>query len=344
MGLILGPVGFFFMGIAAIIATITSINAGIQMATHILYSMGRDKIMPPVVLKERGSIQLISLSFSCIISAVFIIVNDINLIAQLCNFIFLLSMIVLSLSLIILRKTRPKLNRPWKCPGYPYLPFLTLIVSVALLFSISDYAAVIGFLISLGGIIYYFFRITDRKRVYLVFAGLKIGCIILLIVFLIGFNSNAIIDTTRWDFLENLSPLFVPFIIISIIILILSTIFSLLPVRLLFLIFARKRSNQDVMGQLVILSERQDKYLRMIEFTHTIVLLTLSTLFACLALFAYLGYVFYPEAALISIFFIAIDDFFYLVVAIALAANAFFIFVQEVGFTKSIKEPLGSKN
>ena len=62
-------------------------------------------------------------------------------------------------SVIVLRRTRPELARPYKVWGYPVLPVLFVLVSIALLYSTlrsSPRESGIGMLIMLAGLPFYF--------------------------------------------------------------------------------------------------------------------------------------------------------------------------------------------
>ncbi len=187
-GLVLGKFGVYFIGLIGMIATMTSINSGISMSTHLLHSMSRDGFLNKVFLKEKNNrVQWVAMSFSFFLIIIITFIADINIISEIGNFIFLMSMVILSLSLIILRNTRPNLIRPWKVPFFPYLPIIAIVASIILIFSMFSttmgfLGIIIGIIIILLGILYYLFRIARRDHLLLLLNGSKFGVSFILIL------------------------------------------------------------------------------------------------------------------------------------------------------------------
>ncbi|MHA1794756.1 MAG: APC family permease, partial [Promethearchaeota archaeon] len=174
------PIGIYFMGVIGMMATMTSINSGLQMSSHVLHSMARDRFMPPILKKERHGVQWIALIVSTILGLLVVLTLNLDVITEIINFIFLVSMIFMSISLIVLRKTRPNLIRPWKIPLYPFLPIFSIIVCLVLIStmvgsSLGLFGIVYGILILVFGGIYYLFQISRRDRIFLIFYGAKVG-------------------------------------------------------------------------------------------------------------------------------------------------------------------------
>ena len=183
-GLVLGPFGVYFIGLIGMIATTTSINSGFQMSSHLLHSMSRDGFLDKVFMKKnKKQVQWVAMVFSFILIILITFTADIDLISEIGNFIFLMSMVILSISLIILRNTRSNLIRPWKVPFYPFLPIVAIITSLILIFStdMGFLGIIVGVILILLGIIYYLFRIARRTHLLLLINGSKFGISIILI-------------------------------------------------------------------------------------------------------------------------------------------------------------------
>jgi APA family basic amino acid/polyamine antiporter len=63
-------------------------------------------------------------------------------------------------SVIVLRRTQPRLERPFKVPGYPVVPILFVLVAIGLLYSTlleSPRESGIGFGIIVAGLPFYFY-------------------------------------------------------------------------------------------------------------------------------------------------------------------------------------------
>ena len=187
-GLVMGKFGIYFIGLIGMIATTTSINSGFQMSSHLLHSMSRDGFLDKVFLKKnKKQVQWVAMSFSFVLIIFITFTADVDLISEISNFIFLLSMVILCISLIILRNTRSNLIRPWKVPLYPFLPIIAIITSLILIFSMFSttmgfLGIIVGVILILLGIIYYLFRIARRTHLILLINGSKFGISIILIL------------------------------------------------------------------------------------------------------------------------------------------------------------------
>jgi hypothetical protein len=187
-GLVVGQFGVYFIGLIGMIATTTSINSGFQMSSHLLHSMSRDGFLDKVFMKKnKKQVQWVAMSFSFALIIIITFIADIDLISEIGNFIFLLSMVILSISLIILRNTRSNLIRPWKVPFFPFLPIFAIIASLILILSmfsttIGFLGVIVGIILILMGIIYYIFRIARRTHLLLLLNGSKFGISIILIL------------------------------------------------------------------------------------------------------------------------------------------------------------------
>ncbi|MHA1520957.1 MAG: APC family permease [Promethearchaeota archaeon] len=249
-GLILnGSIGIYFMGLIGMIATMTSINSGLQMSSHMLNSMARDGFIPKVVKKTRKNVQWIPLTLSTVLALGITIIFNVEIITEVSNFIFLLSMIFLSLSLIILRRTRPNLIRPWKIPFYPVLPIILIVGSVVLISTmfvsaLGIFGISFGVIIVLIGGIYYLFQISRRDRISLILHGSKLGANILVTMILLLTQMNFVGRTPPLGGIPPLLPNVRNFIYIMLGLGIFSILFDIVSVRR-WLLFLTKR-NRDV--------------------------------------------------------------------------------------------------
>ena len=271
-GLVLGPFGVYFIGLIGMIATTTSINSGFQMSSHLLHSMSRDGFLDQVFLKKnKKQVQWVALSFSFVLIIVIIaLIDDIGLISEIGNFIFLLSMVILSISLIILRNTRPNLIRPWKVPFFPFLPIIAIITSLILIFSMFStnmgfLGIIVGVILILLGIIYYLFRIARRTHLLLLLNGSKFGISVVLILLWSILSIDASSNGSNLLF-------FSPSIYLIGSIGILSLIFDLLTVRQI-LPKLLKDEKTIVIGGITHLSEKEDIIARRSNFVGASILI-----------------------------------------------------------------------
>ena len=59
---------------------------------------------------------------------------DLNISAELCNFGTFTSFIIICIAVLILRKTEPNRERPFKVPCCPYFPILGIITCLSLMY------------------------------------------------------------------------------------------------------------------------------------------------------------------------------------------------------------------
>jgi basic amino acid/polyamine antiporter, APA family len=281
-GLILGSFGIYFMAFIGMVATITSINAGIQMSTHLMHSMARDGFMHPIVKKKKNGVQIVALIISSTLIIILTLASNLEFITEISNFIFLVSMAFLSLSVLILRKTRPKLSRPWKIPGYPVVPIISFVMSILLAIFIiyspegtNSFTA--GIAVSLLGVIYYLFQISRRDRLMHFMYGCKAGVsgFIVFFVFMLKIDYMIGSSSIRW------------FFIISIIIGIGSLLFDLIPFRSIVFKFMKRKEDSVVVGGIRPLPENKETLASKLTLIYGSILIVLGLIFG---VFLILGY------------------------------------------------------
>ncbi|OEC85366.1 MULTISPECIES: amino acid permease [Methanobacterium] len=107
--------------------------------TRIFYSMSRDGLLPGVFSKIHPNFRSPVLS-TIIVGAVASIIAaflPLSIIIELVNIGTLSAFIFLALSIIILRKQQPDIERKFKCPLVPVIPVLSIIFCVFLIFQLS---------------------------------------------------------------------------------------------------------------------------------------------------------------------------------------------------------------
>lgn len=275
--------GVYFMGFIGMVATITSINAGIQMSTHILHSMSRDGFIHSIVKKEKNGVQWVAMSISGVLMFVFTLSMDISLITEASNFIFLFSMIFLSLAVFLLRKSRPNLIRPWKVPFYPYVPILSIITSLILIFSMffslkSFLGIVFGIVTIVVGGIYYLFQIARRDRLLLMLYGSKAGISLLFVLVLKVLNIEIRLGTDTGFEISNV-------LIVFAIIAFLSLIFDVIPIRRWILKIMKQKGGTVVVPGITHHSERGELLSRKLKYGLLGIVLSLGLIFLLFSLF-----------------------------------------------------------
>lgn len=124
-----------FISVGAI-AGLTSVLIVLVFAqSRVFFAMSRDGLLPPIfaVLHKKYKTPYLNTSIigivMCLIAAFF----PVGIIAALANIGTLLALSLVSLGLIILRKTNPDLERPFKVPWVPYLPGIAIVFCLYLM-------------------------------------------------------------------------------------------------------------------------------------------------------------------------------------------------------------------
>jgi APA family basic amino acid/polyamine antiporter len=131
-----------------VIATIISIGALAGLTTvmmilllgqsRVFFAMSRDRLLPPVFAKVShrfGTPYRTTLVTGIVVATIAALVPLTEL-AELVNIGTLFAFVVVSIGVIVLRRTRPDLPRAFRCPGVPWVPILSVLASVYLMLNL----------------------------------------------------------------------------------------------------------------------------------------------------------------------------------------------------------------
>lgn len=132
MSAIFGANGVKIITALAILSTIGVINAAIMFIPRTLYALGRDGLFTSkAVAVNQGGTPFVALAVCVAVSTFLIIVSNFESLLAIYAFYSLATNILLVGSLFVLRRREPDLPRPFRTFGYPWMPFVLLLVSVA---------------------------------------------------------------------------------------------------------------------------------------------------------------------------------------------------------------------
>jgi APA family basic amino acid/polyamine antiporter len=129
----------WFAGLISIgaIAGLASVFLVCQLVTtRILFAMSRDGFLPKAlqkVDKKTHTPQILTWA-ACALVIICSLFMDLNISAELCNFGTFSSFIVICIAVLILRKTDPDRERPFRVPFSPLVPVLGIVTSAGLMF------------------------------------------------------------------------------------------------------------------------------------------------------------------------------------------------------------------
>jgi amino acid transporter/mannitol/fructose-specific phosphotransferase system IIA component (Ntr-type) len=162
--IIMGTPGFIAISIAALLAFITTANAGIMSASRYPLALSRDNLLPGGISKINKKSKTPAISI--FITGLFIILAfllPLEILVKAASAVVLTSYVLTNISVIILRESKLKHYKPsFKTPFYPWLQILGIIVFSFLLVDIGLEAIEISLSFLLFSILVYIFY--GRKR------------------------------------------------------------------------------------------------------------------------------------------------------------------------------------
>ncbi|MDP4089697.1 MAG: amino acid permease [Bacillota bacterium] len=128
--------------------------------TRVFFAMSRDGLLPKVFgeVNQKTGTPVKSTLLVTVVTAVLAGFTPISAVAELTNIGTLAAFVIVSAAVIVLRRRRPDLNRPFKCPWVPLLPALSIIACTYLIIvlpAITHWRFVIW--LAIGIVVYYFY-------------------------------------------------------------------------------------------------------------------------------------------------------------------------------------------
>ncbi|MDR2467143.1 MAG: amino acid permease [Prevotellaceae bacterium] len=134
--------------------------------TRIYYAISKDGLLPPFLSRIHPKYRtphkatIFAGAATCLIAGIF----PINVLGELVSIGTLMAFVIVCISVVVLRRTRPELHRPFKTPFVPFVPILGALVCLAQMLSLpwGTWARLIGWMI-LGFVIYFAYGIKRSK-------------------------------------------------------------------------------------------------------------------------------------------------------------------------------------
>jgi mannitol/fructose-specific phosphotransferase system IIA component (Ntr-type) len=173
---LMGSPGFIVMSIAALLAFITTANAGIMSASRYPLALSRDNLLPNRISKVNKKFRtpVISISITGIFIGVALLL-PLELLVKAASTMILSSYVLTNVSLIILRESKLKHYSPtFKTPLYPWLQISGIVIFSFFIIDLG-YEAIeisLGFLLLCLGF-YYFYGKNKSKGEYALLHLLK---------------------------------------------------------------------------------------------------------------------------------------------------------------------------
>ncbi|MBY9020131.1 MAG: amino acid permease [Candidatus Lokiarchaeota archaeon] len=274
---VIGPLGFITMVFAAIISTLIAINSALGSAVSVITALARDRFVPEKIRKKKtkSDIPVFGLIITTLLVLLFTIFAGIGFTAEITNFIYFFALAFVNYAAVKLRRKRKELDRPFKAPFYPILPFFLFICflafAVVLGIIISLEALILGLIILIIGFTYQLLVISDKPSINLTLTGVK-------------FSFSIIMGLFIWV-INNFSVVFPEVVIINRVLIILcvftiiTVIFDLLPLRELAFYYVKFVDKEKVAinigsAQIIDLGKKRSKIIHYINFAISILQLS----------------------------------------------------------------------
>ncbi len=143
--------------------------------TRIFFAMSRDGLLP-AVFRELHPVYRTPVKVTLLVGVVTAILASLlplQTIAELVNIGTLAAFIIVSLGVIVLRRTKPDLERPFRCPFVPLVPALCIVSCSALIFMLPTVTHLRFILWLALGLVIYFLYSMHHSRINDDTAGLE---------------------------------------------------------------------------------------------------------------------------------------------------------------------------
>ena len=120
--------------LASLVAAISTINATVLASPRILFAMGRDRLMPAWLTPvNRGGTPVMALLVGTVVAGVLVLSGSFDTLVAIAAILFVVVYLSGFISLFVLRRREPTLNRPFTAWFYPWGNLLVLLASAAFL-------------------------------------------------------------------------------------------------------------------------------------------------------------------------------------------------------------------
>lgn len=154
------------ISVGALAGLTSVILVGFFGQSRVFYAMARDGLLPQFFAKLHKVFKtpVNGIVVVGIVAAVLSAFLPITAIAELVNIGTLAAFIIVSVSVLILRKTRPDIERPFRTPFLPWVPIIGILSSIGLVLELPTITQ-LRFLIwlAIGLVIYYFYGRKNSK-------------------------------------------------------------------------------------------------------------------------------------------------------------------------------------
>ncbi|UCH79073.1 MAG: amino acid permease, partial [Candidatus Coatesbacteria bacterium] len=170
---VLGGYGLFFVLVAGVMSTISALNAAVLTTSRVTYAIARDGFMPGFLSRVNARFRTPhwAIVATAGLAGVIAVMGEVRFVAHLTNFCLLFALIVVNFSVIMLRRRRPELKRPFRLPFGYLIPALGIASNFMMMLFMEWTTYLLGAaFLAFGGLVYIAYskgakRTLERERV-----------------------------------------------------------------------------------------------------------------------------------------------------------------------------------
>jgi APA family basic amino acid/polyamine antiporter len=158
--------GQAFVATGALIGMISTLLVTLYGQIRIFMVMARDGLLPPAFSKVHPVHKTPHLCtwITGVATALIAGLFPLPMIIDLCNIGTLFAFVLVSVGVIVLRKTRPEVERKFKTPGVPFTPLITVVFCFYLMYSLPKITWIrFGLWLLAGLLIYFLYSVRHSK-------------------------------------------------------------------------------------------------------------------------------------------------------------------------------------
>jgi len=157
--------GVIITAIAALLAFISTANAGIMSASRYPLAMSRDEILPPIFsrINKKFKTPHIAIMVTTLFMVVTILFLDLEVLVKAASTMLLLLYISANLAVIIMRESRMQNYQPsFRAPLYPYIQIAGILGYSFLIVDMGAFTLATTAIFIIGALMWYFFYVRPK--------------------------------------------------------------------------------------------------------------------------------------------------------------------------------------
>ena len=145
-----------------------ALNATFLATARIAYSMGRDRYFPSILesVSKKRKTPIPALILTLILVSLFAASGNVDLVAHLADFGYLIGLSIVNYSVIILRRKGLSVPGTFKARFFPAIPILGVITCLILIPTLDTFALQLGGILTIAGFIVFLLYSWKKNRAH----------------------------------------------------------------------------------------------------------------------------------------------------------------------------------